>query len=486
MIKWTTAYAFVWVFAFAVAAQPNVLFIAVDDLRPAMRCYGVKQAITPHMDQLAATGRLFNNHFVQVPTCGASCHSMLTSRYPRKRSEIRNVISGTLMGVESESARSMPELFRKNGYTTVCIGKITHSSDGKKNGQSELPDAWDEMITPYGPWANFPTRLLHAYTEGRVKPYGAERNKGDEVYEPLYEFPEVGDSELPDGMLADTAIQRLGQFADSGQPFFMGVGFYKPHMPFVAPKKYKDLYDGVAFPSLYGMKRGDTRRIGQSNELWSYDTPFERPVGRQPISEEDAQEVRWAYHACVTYADAQIGRVLQALEDTGLASNTIVVLWGDHGWHLGEHNAWAKHTPMNYSLRSSFIVRTPDQKLPGIPTESLAASLDIYPTLIDLCSLEERQTYLPLEGVSLKPVLLDPSAKARDEVLSFWFATSLNDGRYHLIVSENNGELQHDLYDLRNDPGELKNIAAVNPGTVERLMEQLARVYPQITLNMSE
>ncbi|MGC6456432.1 MAG: sulfatase [Coraliomargaritaceae bacterium] len=461
---------------YGTSQQKNILFISVDDLRPAMECYGVEQARTPHMDALAKSGRLFKKHYVQVPTCGASRHSMLTGRYPRSRAEIKNSASRILMDVSSNLPRSMPELFRKNGYTTVCIGKISHMPDGLFNGTPELPGAWDEMSTPFGPWKEHGSyQLLFSYANG------ATRKKGH--YEPLYEFPDVEDNELPDGMLAETAVQRLEQFAREGNPFFMGVGFYKPHLPFVAPRRYKDLYDGINFPSPYEMQRGDTQRIGKSNEFYSYTTPFERPEKNQTLSEAEAQEARRAYHACVSYVDAQVGKLLQTLEKTGLAENTIVVLWGDHGWHLGEHNAWAKHTPMNYSLRSSFIMRVPGQRFPGTPTNSLAASIDIYPTLVDLCSLEKRETYKPLEGISLRPILADPNESVRSEVLSFWYATSLNDGRYHLIVSENQeGSYNADLYDLQNDPGELVNVAALQPEVMKRLMQQLRSAYPQIIL----
>ena len=454
---------------FAANDRPNVLFIAVDDLRPALHCYGVEQAVTPNMDLLADSGRLFMNHYVQVPTCGASRCSLMTGRFPRTAAECKNSACSDLQKVKADLPLTIPGLFRRNGYRTVCIGKISHSGNGMHGKQPEFPDAWDELPTPEGMWEGHGPELLHAYSGGRMR--------GDDGYMPLWEFPDVKDNELPDGMLADTAVERLKAFAASGEPFFMGVGFYKPHLPFVAPKKYRDLYDGVAFPSPNGMKRGDTRKAGKSNEFYKYHAPFDRPAEGETMAEEDAQEARRAYHACVSYADAQVGRVLQALEATGLASNTIVVLWGDHGWHLGENNAWAKHTPLDKSLRSALIVRMPGQKAPGEASDSLAASVDLYPTLVDLCSLEKKQTAMPLDGVSLRPILDDPKQMVRNDILSFWYSTGITDGRYRLIVS---GEGNHELYDHKNDPGELHNLAGNQQETVDRLTAQLKKAYPQV------
>jgi len=456
----------------AAGGKPNVLFIAVDDLRPALHCYGVEQAITPNMDSLAASGRLFMNHYVQIPTCGASRASLFTGRLPRMASECKNSACVDLRRVKADLPITMPELFRRNGYRTVCIGKVSHSANGMDGGMPEFPDAWDELPTPEGLWVGHGPELLHAYAGGRMR--------GDDGYMPLWEFPEVEDNELPDGMLADMAVERLKAFAESGEPFFMGVGFYKPHLPFVAPKRYRDLYDGVAFPSPNGMKRGDTRKAGKSVEFYKYHAPFDPPVNGDALAEEDAQEVRRAYHACVTYSDAQVGRVLRTLEETGLAKNTIVVLWGDHGWHLGENNAWAKHTPLDKSLRSALIMRVPGQQAAGEVSDSLAASVDLYPTLLDLCGLEKQQTAWPLDGFSLCPILEDPRKAVRTDVLSFWFSTGITDGRYRLIVS---GGGSCELYDHWSDPGELKNLAGNQPEVVDRLMVQLKRAYPQALIS---
>lgn len=470
-------------------ARPNVLFIAVDDLRPALGCYGVSQARTPNLDAFAQAGRLFQQHYVQVPTCGASRYALMTGTLPREKSALNNhaAIKGTtaLPPGASDAARSMPELFRKNGYKTVCIGKLSHmpggkvfNYDGTGDGHDELPDAWDEYLTPYGDWK---------YGHGSFFGYAGGRHREDKSgYKPYCEFPDVGDDGLPDGLLADAAIKRLKTFGDSGKPFFMGLGFYKPHLPFVCPKKYRDLYDGVAFPSPHGMQQGDTQHWHKSGEFYKYTTnrPFDTPAKGETLAESDAQEARRAYFACVSYIDAQVGKVLRTLREAGLDKNTIVVLWGDHGWHLGDNNIWGKHSPLEKALRSAFIVHAPGMQAPGTPTESLAATIDIYPTLVDLCGIENRKTAKPLDGVSLRPVLDNPMVQARDAALSFWrSSTSMTSNNFRLILTaDKKGNYSYELYDHRTDPGELENIAGNNPERVSRLMETLKKHYPQITV----
>ena len=468
--------------------HPNVLFIAVDDLRPELGCYGNKIIQTPNIDQLAASGTLFTKQYVQVPTCGASRYALLTGLYPRSRSALCNLAAekgkSALSSGPSEKARTMPELFRKNGYRTICIGKVSHMPDGKVfnyngtgSGQVELPDAWDEFATPYGPWK---------YGYGAFFAYGNGRHSRDgSGYRPLWEFPDVKDSELPDGMKADVAIKKLDELSESGQPFFIGLGFYKPHLPFVAPKKYRDLYNDIAIPSTYGMKIGDTQCWNQSGEFYSYHPPFERPKGKEAISEKDAEDVRRAYYACATYVDAQIGRVLDELKKRGLDKNTIIVLWGDHGWHLGEHNIWGKHTALEKALRSPLIIVDPKMKSKGVKSDAIVETVDIYPTLLDLCNLKNRNTAKPLNGKSLRPILENQEKSVRDIAISFWGPrTSITDGVYRLIISKNKAttEYFYELYDHKTDPGELKNIAKQHPERIAEMMKQLKKEYPEILI----
>lgn len=468
--------------------KPNVLFIAVDDLRPLLGCYNVPFAITPQIDNLASQGRLFKKHYVQVATCGASRSSMLRSRLPRTKQELFNkeAFNAIPRGPLNE-ARSLPELFKHNGYETICIGKISHSDDGYLNKKVkrdstnfELPNAWSKSLTPTGNWKQ---SLVVAY------PNGKDREDGS-GYIPYKVVADVADNELPDGMFAETAIKQLKEYSVSKQPFFMGLGFLKPHLPFVAPKKYFDLYNDVNIPSLNHMQRGDTKKANKSAEFYKYttDRPFKRPKGKETLSEKDAQNIRRAYMACVSYTDTQIGKVLKALKEYGLEKNTIIVLWGDHGWHLGENNVWGKHTPLEKALHSPLIIKQPDQPKPGVSTDALAASIDIYPTLIEACNLKNTNTYLPLEGASLVPILQNPNTKVRYQALSFWrgSASIVND-QYRLIVSGKTANtLNYELYNHDKDPGELKNISKEFPEVTEQLLDSLKAIYPAILVHLNK
>ena len=214
----------------------NVLFIAVDDLRPELGCYGVEYAQTPNMDNLASTGMLFNKHYVQVATCHSSRLSMLTGRSP-----------GAGRRKPQEGARFMPELFRRSGYHTTCIGKISHSPDGRKfqyngngDGEMELPKAWDSLPTPFGPWKRG-WGAFFAYADGKHREDG-------EGHKDLMQFTAEQDSDLPDGMMADTAVETLRNYKDTGERFFLGLGFFKPHLPFVAPRQDWEAFSEVEIP----------------------------------------------------------------------------------------------------------------------------------------------------------------------------------------------------------------------------------------------
>lgn len=465
------------------AEKRNVLFIAVDDLRPTLGCYGDSKAITPNIDRLAASGFVFKKHYVQVPTCGASRVSILTGRYPRTRAACGNGATAIIPRGSADSARTIPELFRRNGYKTICIGKISHSPDGTRrnvNGdgsmESHLPDAWDEWDTPCGQWG-YGYAALFAYANGRHREDGSG-------YKPYSEFPDVEDNELPDGMMADAAIVKLREAKMSNEPFFIGLGFYKPHLPFVAPKRYHDLYEGVSLPSLDGLRKGDSRWAHGSSEFYKYDTnrSFEQPSRGESIAESDAQEIRRAYYACVSYVDAQIGRVLDTLREEGLENDTIVVLWGDHGWHLGENNVWGKHTPLEKSLQSPLIIRVPRMAGMGRGSESIVSSVDVYPTLIELCQLPDRKTNEPLDGQSMLPIFLKPETRIRDAAVSFWGgATSVYDGQHRLIIWDtgDTGGVSSELYDHDTDSGELKNIAIDEPQKTLQMRELLRNIFPQ-------
>lgn len=450
--------------------KPNVLFIAIDDLRPELGCYGHDYVTSPNLDQLAASGVLFTRHQVQVPTCGASRYALLTGRSPR-HSGVTASNAGLYSGKSAlkpqsqPGAQTMPELFRRAGYRTVCIGKISHTADGKVyaydgsgDGRDELPNAWDELATPYGSWKRG-WGIFFAYEGGRSR----EDGQGNRD---LMEFTAEHDRDLPDGLMTEHAIAKLGELKKSDQPFFLGLGLFKPHLPFVAPRQDWEAMKDVAVPPPANPEKPDSPYWHASGEFHRYDFPFPK---KRPLPEADAIQTRRAYLACVRYVDRQVGKVLAALDRLDLAENTIVVVWGDHGWHLGESQIWGKHTPFERAVHSALIIRAPG--MTPRRCDSPVETLDIYPTLVDLCEPTFRKTQHPLDGVSLQPILTGERSSVRETAVSYWRnAVSVRSSEHRLIAKLNNGKLTDiELYDVTETPDPVENIAANHPDIVERL-----------------
>lgn len=457
----------------------NVLFIAVDDLRPELGCYGARAVRTPCIDAFAATALTFRHHYVQVPTCGASRYALLTGRRASESGALGNEVAtrgraALPREMDPERARTLPELFRRSGWRTGCIGKISHmpdgrvfSYDGRGEGRPELPDAWDFLETPCGAWK---------YGHGAFFAYGGGRHREDGGgYAPLYEFPDVADEALPDGMIARAAAARLESWKD--QPFFLGVGFFKPHLPWVAPKRYRDLYEGRDVGMSPNPEKTASGRFHGSGEFSRYRSDFPQKLPRTPAEHEQARK---AYYAATSYVDAQIGLVLDKLRDLGLEQRTIVILWGDHGWHLGDHGIWGKHTPFERSLNSPLIVRVPGVTRAGASTEALVETVDLLPTLVDLCEPEMTRMMWPLGGLSLRPVLADPGHPGKDGALGYWGkSVTLRTARYRIIATRQGGDFRDvEIYDHREDPHETVNLAGEDPALRARLLDQLRRDEP--------
>lgn len=452
----------------------NVLFIAIDDLRPDLGCYGVVAAQSPHLDRFASSSVLFNNHYVQVATCGASRYALLTGRSPARSGALGN---GALFGgktairkEEQDGAQTLPELFRRSGYRTTCIGKISHQPDGrvyayngKGDGRPEMPGAWDTLPTPFGPWKRG-WGTFFAYAGGRHREDGGGHRD-------LMEFTAEKDADLPDGMMAETAIEKLRGFKQSGQRFFMGLGFFKPHLPFVAPKQDWDAFAGVEIP-LPPQGKIASPYWHRSGEFYKYKAPFAKS---QPLSAEAQRRSRRAYLACVRYVDRQVGKVLAAVDELRLADNTIVVVWGDHGWHLGEQQLWGKHSPFERANRSVLIVRVPGTTQVGLKTNALAETIDLYPTLIELCQPKFSKTHRETDGTSLVPILNGEKKAVRDAALSYWRdAVSVRTDRYRLVTKMKSGKpTAIELYDLADDPDSMKNVAKDLPEMVASMKKYL-------------
>ena len=435
----------------------NVLFIAVDDLRPQLNCYGNPQMITPNMDALAQSGRLFQRHFVQVPTCGASRCALLTGRRPRGRPFLNNQIMRDLFTpTETEQPESFVHQLKRNGYYTAGLGKISHYPDGKiytyegeGDGRWEMPLSWNEMWGPVDKWETA-WNAFFAYADG------SNRNREKGNYPPVENGPDS--LYYPDHLIAAKAIDALQRLKDT--TFFLGVGFFKPHLPFTAPQKYWDLYhpDSIKLSpnplAPAGISAGSLHRSGEM--FGNYYHAENGGAGIQ-ISDSAARRLVHGYYACVSFVDDLVGQVLAELERLELAENTLVVLWGDHGWHLGDHTIWGKHSTFERALHSSLIIRTPNMNLPGIASHGLVETVDLYPTLMDYCQISLPDS---LDGVSLRPMLENPEERVKEVAYGFWRnRKTLRTDRYRVVNYDDNALQKVEVFDHQLDPWETTNVA---------------------------
>ncbi|WP_232724808.1 sulfatase [Algoriphagus formosus] len=455
--------------------RPNVLFIAVDDLRPELGAYGKAYAITPHMDRLASQSSLFTNHYVTVPTCGASRYSLLVGKLPQSRQDLSNMAAVNQLArkPESERRKTFIQDFRQKGYYTVGIGKISHHPDGyvyeydeRKSDLIELPGSWDEMLFNPGKWETGHNAFF-GYADGSNR---TDRNKQVKPYE----MAEVSDEGYVDGLSAELAIAKLQELKAKDQPFFLGLGFFKPHLPFTAPKKYWDLYDPEEIPlaPFPAIPQGSSRAsLIQSGEFNQYALGEEKAGLDQAVSDPYAHKLRHAYLAAVSYVDAQIGKVLDELERLGLDENTVIVLWGDHGWHLGDQLVWGKHTLFESALHSVLMI-----KAPGIPStriKQVVSTLDIYPTLLDLTGNADDSD---LDGKSLVGLMKNSQSENwRNTAYSYFNqGISLRTPTHRLTQYFRSESSEFELYDLIQDPNETQNIASYSPqvfGVLKALLD---------------
>ena len=438
------------------AGRTNVLFIPVDDLRPQLGCYGHTLMISPNIDRLAGEGVIFERAFCSVPVCGASRASLLSGIRPLRD---RFVYFDARVDKDAPDAVTIPQLFRRNGYTTVSLGKVYHHLDDDMPGWSEQP--W------HAP--NGSGYLL----EENVRLHESNSKKTPPRSGPAWEGADVDDEAYPDGVMTSRAIAELKKFARSGEPFFLATGYLRPHLPFNSPKKYWDLYDPIQLnlaPNPFRPKGAPAAAMHNFGELRKY--AWIPEAG--PLPDGMALEMIHGYYASVSYVDAQIGRLLAALKELGLDKNTVVILWGDHGWQLGEHGLWCKHCNFQTSLRAPLLV-----KVPGISggkrTSALTEFVDIYPTLCELCGLEPPPS---LQGTSFVPLLNNSEKKWKKAVFScFHNGGSVRTNRYlYTEWTDKNGRVYaRMLYDHQSDPGENVNISELpeNREVVKQLSELL-------------
>lgn len=431
------------------AGRRNVLFIAVDDLRPELGCYGNQRVLSPNIDRLAQSGMLFERAYCQQAICMSSRASLLSGYRP----DVGQMYRNEALYTHVPDALSLNRHFLAQGYATMSIGKIYHHGSDDNVGWS-LGDH-----DPEGDWAGrgylseAAKAVVHAYDE--THPHAKKRGIG-----PAFECPEVPDNAYSDGRIADLAVEAFDQLKD--EPFFLAVGFRKPHLPFNAPKKYWDLYDPAAFTLAENpfAPKGAPREAGTHwGELRAYaDIPREGPM-----PDDLARKLIHGYYACISYTDAQIGRVLDALEQHGLQENTVVVLWGDHGWKLGEHGMWCKHTNFELDTHVPLLLRAPGMGA-GQRTAALTELVDIYPTLCDLCGLEKPAH---LQGASAVPLLKNPDRPWKRAAFSQYprgsrmgYSMRTDTHRYTEWHDLKTGEcVARELYDHRNDSAENVNLA---------------------------
>jgi iduronate 2-sulfatase len=452
------------------APKPNILFLAIDDLRNELGCLGAAYAKTPQLDAFARSARVFTHHYVQVPTCGASRRALLSGRYPDQPAHVGN---NAIRSTHAEWAgRSLPAWLRQQGYRTLALGKIGHYPGGLTGrdwaeGAEELPGAWDRNWLPDTPWRTAEA-IMHGYANGKRRTPGQT---------PPMEFLDGPDSAYPDHWVATEAVATLRQLAGAREPWFFAVGLFKPHLPFAAPKRWFDLHATSDIPAPRAAARpAEPSGWHRSGELRGN---YRDERGRDPDTDPAyALELRRAYAAATSYVDAQAGRVLGALRELGLERNTIVVVWGDHGFLLGEHGIWGKHCLYEEALRAPLMIRMPGLAQAGAKSAALVETVDLFPTLADLCALPAPEG---LHGRSLRPQLADPGAATAKPAHGFWNEgqRTIRTERWRLIVhptKRTDAGPGVELFDMRNDPDESRNVAASQPAVVKELLAQLDRV----------
>lgn len=438
-------------------STPNILLLCIDDLRPELHCYGADYIHSPHIDALASKGVSFVNHYVNAPSCGPSRYTLLTGQYGPSTNQALFRRAEKYTEDSTSINPSLPQWFRERGYTTVSVGKVSHHPGGLGgkdwNDQSiiELPLAWDKHLMPVGEWQH-PRGTMHGLANGEIRV---------KKVSPVYQSAVGDDNIYPDGLIAKEGIQQLKDLAAKEEPFFLAIGLIKPHLPFGAPKQYLDLYKGVELPSIAHPEKPEGRTTwSESGEFFGgYDN-----WGRDPREDMAfADSVRRHYAACVTYADKHVGDILEALKASGAADNTIIVLWGDHGWHLGEHAVFGKHTLFEESLLSPLIVSYPKMKNKGVKSEAVVTTVSIFPTLCELAGLEYPEF---VEENSLIPQLSNIKVEGYNALSYYNGNTSLRTKDYRIIWHED-GFVE--LYDHKDSAYEVDNIANEHPEVVAEL-----------------
>ncbi len=475
--------------------KPNVLFIAVDDLRPELGCYGSTIAKSPNIDRFAESAVTFTRAYCQQAVCNPSRASLMTGLRP---DTIKVWDLQTDFRKTTPNAVTLTQQFMKHGYHAVGIGKIFHNN-------IQDPLSWSEPKLniadyPFDPDAVYRARKNVAWLENRKAELIAKNDlrRIDRFGKWYLKHVATENADLPDdayfdGAQTTVAIDKIKKLACEEKPFFMAVGFYRPHLPFNVPKRYWDLYDRQSIPlakNRFLPKNAPIMSVNTAREIRGYTDFKDNPLPHEgSFTDEQSRLLKHGYLASVSYIDAQIGRLLDALKEEKIDSNTIVVLWGDHGWKLGEHNSWCKMTNYEIDTRVPLIVRAPNAVENGKQCDRLVEFVDVYPSLCELANLPLRKE---LEGVSFAPLLENRKLPWKKAVFSqflrdgIWTAPDgvaymgrcIRTARYRYVEwKTKNGKavVARELYDLDSDPEENNNVAgeAEHRKLIQNLAEQL-------------
>lgn len=461
--------------------SPNVLLILVDDLKPAIGAYGDEHAITPNLDKLAARGLRFDAAYSNTPICGPSRFNLLLG----SRSTSLGIYQfERCFRVDFPDAVTMPQHFIGHGYTAESLGKVFHVGHGLQgDAESWSVPPFEDLVIEY---------LVEESTGGKLTREEAlftNRSARGLPRGAAWESPDVTDEDAyADGRVASETIRRLRQkSADGSAPFFMAVGMARPHLPFSAPKSFWDLYDPekLPMPEISDHPAEAPREARKrGGEIAQYSPVPEDP--EEPFPAELTRQLIHGYYASTSYVDHQIGRILDALDETGLAENTIIVLWGDHGFHLGELGIWTKHVNYEIANRIPLVIVAPGVTSPDSATGQLAETVDIFPTLAELCGLDAPEGPQPIDGLSLVPVLRNPEARIRDHAYHCYqrrrLGRAIRTERYRFVEwrapGEDRSQATIELYDYSEGPVETQNIADSHPEVV-RAMQKILDRHPE-------
>lgn len=438
----------------------NVLFISVDDLRPDFGCYGDKTVKTPNFDKLAKQGLLFERAYCQVAVCNPSRNSLLSGLRPDTTGCYDN---SKYIRTQKPDALTLPQHFKNNGWYTISMGKVYHHSESEPGND---PLSWSEPMLGFGQ----PYR--HWFNQESMDYINRMKAAGQKVRGPAFEMSDTLDDSYPDGKTALMAIEQMRRLKD--QTFFLAVGFIKPHLPFTCPKKYWDLYphDTIKMPANFHPPKDVPPVALHSNyELHGWGGIPEK----DPIDDETARNLIHAYKACISFADAQVGRVIDELDRLGLRENTIIILWGDHGYHLGENSLWTKMTNFELGTHAPLIISVPGQKTAGQTTKALVEFVDVYPSLAELCGLPVPPG---LEGTSFAPLVKNPDLPWKKAAFSQYgrgrssrydaakdpmgYTMRTDRYRYTEWIAPDKKTVGVELYDQQEDPQDNVNLAT-NP-----------------------